>query len=86
MSQRHVPTPQFIQHPKGIQTTIHCMTPFYSNQRGDLSGFVRIFYVLRSGGQSKSTRVLINHAVDDVNLLEEQAYRVLVLIGTGNVR
>ena len=86
MGQRHVPPSQVIQHPKGIQTTIHGMTPLYANQRGDLSGFVCIFYVLRSGSQSKSIRVLINHAVDDVNLLEEQAYRVLVLVGTGNVR
>lgn len=58
------------------------MTPLYANHGGNLSVLVCIFYSLGSCYERKIIRVLLNHAEDDVNLLEEQANRVLELIGT----
>lgn len=85
MGQRHVPSSQLVHHSEAIQATVNGMTPLYANHGGNLSVLVCIFYSLGSSDKCKIIRVLLNHAVDDVNLLEKQANRVLVLIEAGYV-
>ena len=80
MGQRHVPPSQQVHHSEAIQATVNSVTPLYANQGGNLSVLVCIFYSLGSCDESKIIRVLLNHTEDDVNLFEEQANRVLVLI------
>ena len=82
MGERHVPPSQLVHHSEAIQATVNSVTTLYANHGSDLSVLVRIFYSLGSCDERKIIRVLLNHAEDDVNLLEEQANRVLVLIGT----
>lgn len=62
------------------------MSPLYANHGGNLLILVCISYSLGSGDKGKIIRVFINHSVDDVNLLSEQANGVLELVCTGYVR
>ena len=85
MGQRHVPPSQLVHHSEAIQATVNSVTPLYSNHGGNLFVLVCIFYSFGCCDESKIIRVLLNHAEDDVNLLEEQANRVLVLIEARHV-
>ena len=85
VGQRHVSPSHIVQHPEGIQATIDSMTPLNANQRSNLVIFVGLSYSLGSGYKGEVIRIFIDHSVDDVNLLCEQANGVLELVSAGNV-
>lgn len=61
------------------------MAPLYANQRSNLVIVVGIFYPLGRGNKYEILRVFVDHSVDDVNLLGEQANGVRELVSTGDV-
>ena len=81
MRQGHVASAQRVERAQNAERIVDGMPALDADERGDLAPLADAQDVLDRIGHLESVRILLDHAVDDVDLFERLAYRGALFAG-----